>query len=70
MKNLKKRFKIDSNSISEGSKADLTFFNPKTEWIFTEEDIKSTSKNSAFLNHPLRGKVYGIFANNKLHINK
>jgi len=68
--NLKKRFKIESNTISEGNKADLTFFNPKTEWTFTEEDIKSTSKNSAFLNQPLRGKVYGIFANNKLHINK
>jgi len=68
--NLKKRFKIESNSISEGNKADLTLFNPKIEWIFDESEIKSTSKNSAFLDQSMRGKVYGIFSNNKLHINK
>jgi dihydroorotase len=68
--NLKKRFKIKSNAISEGNKADLTLFNPKIEWIFTEEDIHSTSKNSAFIDQPLRGKVYGIFSNKKLILNK
>ncbi|MFT4697551.1 MAG: dihydroorotase [Flavobacteriaceae bacterium] len=68
--NLKKRFKIESNSISEGNKADITLFNPKVEWTFNESDIKSTSKNSAFINQSLRGKVYGVFANNKLIINK
>ena len=68
--NLKKRFKIESNSISEGNKADITLFNPKVEWTFNKSDIKSTSKNSAFINQSLRGKVYGVFANNKLIINK
>lgn len=64
----KTRFQIESNSIKEGNKANLTLFNPDFEYIFKEEDILSTSKNSIFLNKKLNGKVYGIIANNKLII--
>ncbi len=67
---LKKRFSITESSISEGNKADITLFNPNVEWTFTEDDIVSTSKNSAFINQSLRGKVVGIIANNKLVLNK
>ncbi len=60
------RFKIESPSLSEGSEANLTFFNPGTEYTFDKSHIHSTSKNSAFLGHELKGTVYGIFSNNKL----
>lgn len=63
---LKQVFKINSEKIEEGVTADLTFFNPETEWTFNEENIYSTSKNAALLNSKLKGKPYGIFANNQL----
>lgn len=62
-------FRIENHSIQEGNFADITLFNPDTEAIFTASDILSTSKNSAFINKKLKGKVYGVFANNQLIIN-
>lgn len=60
------RFMLDHLIIKEGEMANLTFFNPDQAYIFTDKDILSTSKNSAFLGKELKGKAYGIFANNKL----
>lgn len=67
---LKQIFKIPSYKIEEGNIADLSFFDPNKKWIFTENDIVSTSKNSAFLTSSLKGKPYGIYANNQLVLNK
>jgi len=64
--NPRKRFGLEEICIKEGEKANLTLFNPFEEYIFTENEILSISKNSAFLNKSLKGKAYGIFANNKL----
>lgn len=61
-------FLNDSNGIKVGSKADLTLFDPSKEWTFTKGDILSKSKNSAFLNHKMKGFVYGIYNNDKLII--
>jgi len=61
-------FLNDSNEIKVGSKADLTLFDPSKEWTFTKNDILSKSKNSAFLNHKMKGFVYGIYNNDKLII--
>ena len=62
-------FGIENLIIKEGQKADITFFNPEQSYLFTEKHILSTSKNSAFINKKLKGKVYGIFANNQLILN-
>lgn len=61
-------FLNDSNGIKVGSKADLTLFDPSKDWTFTKNDILSKSKNSAFLNHKMKGFVYGIYNNDKLII--
>jgi dihydroorotase len=53
-------------TISEGQKANITLFNPDGKSTFTAENIKSKSKNSAFLNQELKGKVYGIYNQEKL----
>lgn len=53
-------FKIDTPSIKEGNKVNITLFNPTKEYSFTKENILSKSKNSAFLNHPMNGEVYGV----------
>jgi dihydroorotase len=65
----KEIFGIKNHSIEEGNIADISLFNPELATIFTEVNILSTSKNSAFINKKLKGKVYGIFANNQLIIN-
>lgn len=55
-------------ALQVGEKADLTLFNPDGEWTFGKDDILSKSKNSAFLNHPMKGRVYGIYHSGKLII--
>ena len=62
-------FGLENHSISEGNKADITLFNPDLATVFTKEAILSTSKNSPYINKKLKGKVYGVFANNQLILN-
>jgi dihydroorotase len=63
-------FGIDAHSLTEGTKASFTLFNPKGSWTFSKNDIKSKSKNSAFLGQELKGKAYGIYSQGKLILNK
>jgi dihydroorotase len=65
----RKVFKITEDQIKEGELANLTFFNPTKEWVFTKEHIQSKSKNSAFLNQKMKGEVYGVFVNGVLNTN-
>jgi len=65
----KERFDIASNPINIGNTAELTLFNPNPTYTFTKEHIISTSKNSIFENFQLKGKVYGIIANNQAVLN-
>ncbi len=66
---LKETFKIPSEKIEEGNRAELTLFNPDITWEFAEQDILTTSKNAALLGTKLKGKPYGILANNQLVLN-
>lgn len=59
-------FKISIPKFEVGCKANYTLFNPNGEWIFSENDIFSTTKNSAFIGRKMKGKVYGIINNNQL----
>jgi dihydroorotase len=62
----KATFQIENSEIKEGNKANLTLFNPESNWIFEKENILSKSKNSAFLGAKMKGKVYGIYNQGKL----
>ena len=62
-------FGIENFSIKENNKVEITLFNPENKYTFTKEHILSTSKNSAFLSKELKGKAYGIYANNQLILN-
>jgi len=62
-------FNISESTILEGTKANITLFNPSLSWVFKEGNIISTSKNAALLGKSLLGKAYGIINNNKLMIN-
>lgn len=59
-------FNVPNVEIAEGNTANITLFSTDGEWIFTQENILSKSKNSAFLGTKMRGKVIGIYNNSKL----
>ncbi|WP_452220756.1 dihydroorotase [Lacinutrix salivirga] len=65
----KERFSTENSSIKVGEMANLTLFNPDSKYIFSTQHIISTSKNSIFLDYPLKGQVYGVIANNKMELN-
>jgi dihydroorotase len=50
-------------ALEEGAEANLTFFEPDTEWIFNKSYSKS--KNTPFLGQTLKGKVRGVINNGK-----
>ena len=50
--------------IKEGSKANLTVFNPDVDWTFTKDQIKSKSQNTPFLNYKFSGKALMVVNNN------
>lgn len=59
-------FGIENQPIIEGEKACFTLFNPEENWIFMKENMRSKSKNSAFLGMKMKGKVYGIYNQKQL----
>ena len=63
------RFGIKNYKFKEGEIANLTLFNTEGDYIFKKSDIKSTSKNSLFLNKKLKGKVYGSINHKKMILN-
>ena len=65
----KTRFGIETSNIAVGVKANLTLFNPDISYTFSDEQIISTSKNAIFKSYTLKGKAYGIIANNKSALN-
>jgi len=65
----KATFGIESQTIAEGSKANITLFNPNGKSKFVKENILSKSKNSAFLGIEIKGKAYGIYNQGKLVLN-
>ena len=56
----KTRFGLEMQSIDAGAKANLTLFDPKVQSIYIKSSIASKSKNSAFLDMEMQGKVHGI----------
>ena len=62
-------FGISNPVISAGSTADLTLFNPNKPYSYSADNLKSTSKNSAYLGSELQGKVIGSFNNGVLTLN-
>lgn len=63
-----KTFNLEKNSINIGNNANLSLFNPKTNWIFKPENIQSFSKNSIMLQKNMQGVVYGIINENKIQL--
>jgi dihydroorotase len=65
----RKLFGLPIPEIKEGAAANLTLFDPAAEYVFTENMIRSKSKNSPFIGKQLKGKAVGIINNGKLQLN-
>lgn len=63
-------FKIENTNIVVNQKAVLTLFTNEGDSAFSKQNILSKSKNSIFLNQPIKGKVYGIYNNKTLITNE
>ncbi|HEY0273337.1 MAG TPA: dihydroorotase [Chitinophaga sp.] len=57
-------FGLEAPCLETGTVANLTVFDPETEWTFTEQDIASRSRNSAYLGAALKGRVLGVINGN------
>lgn len=62
----KSRFNIPETIIEEGAPANFTFFDPDFTYDFGKEHIYSTSKNSLFLGHELKGRIYGVVSGERI----
>ncbi|MBT8395184.1 MAG: amidohydrolase family protein, partial [Bacteroidia bacterium] len=65
----KERFGLETNSINIGNKLNITLFNPDLNYVFSDDNIISKSKNAIFEKQNLKGKAYGIIANNQIYLN-
>jgi len=61
-----KVIKIDPPSLKPGTKAEVILIDPEEEYIFTEDIIKSKSKNTPFLGKKLKGRVKKIILNKEV----
>jgi dihydroorotase len=52
--------------IKEGFDADITVVDPDEEWVFTEAEVASRSKNSPFYGQTLKGRVTHTITGGKL----
>ena len=68
--NIREVFNLPLPSIAEGEKANLTIFVPAEEYVFEERNIYSKSKNNAFIDKKLKGKVIGIINKDRLFLSE
>lgn len=68
--NIRQIFNLPIPSIAEGEKANLTLFTPSEEYVFEEKNIYSKSKNNAFIDKHLKGKVIGIINKDRLFLSE
>ena len=68
--NIHSVFNLHLPAFDVGQKANLTLFLPEEKYLFEEKNILSKSKNNAFIQQRLKGRVIGIINKDKLHLNK
>ena len=58
-------FGMDTGGVAKGSTADVVVLDPTREWSFSEEVIRSKSKNSPFVGRKLLGAVEYVFVDGR-----
>lgn len=64
--NPRKILQIKPVSIHEGYEAEFVFIDFEKDWVFSEKDIKSKSKNTPFIGTRMKGKILGIYNKGQL----
>lgn len=54
-------FGLPSGTLKVGSDADVVVLDPKRTWVFSEQGVRSKSKNSPFLGRELTGQAKHVF---------
>lgn len=67
--NPRKIFGLPQAEILEGMPADMTLFLPDATYTFDEKQVRSKSKNSAFIGKELKGSIVGIVNGEKVFLN-
>lgn len=65
----KTKLGIQTSIIEVNQRADLSLFDPNSEYIFQKQNIISKSKNAIFLGESLKGKVLGSIYNSSFYEN-
>ncbi|MCW3115840.1 MAG: dihydroorotase [Segetibacter sp.] len=68
--NARRIFSLKKNIIKENEIGDFTIFERQTDFIYSLNDVKSKSKNSAFIGKELKGKVIGIVNKDQVILNE
>jgi len=58
-------FGLPVNRFTSGDPADITLLDPNLPWTLTEQEMRSKSKNTPFLNTKLTGRCVGLFVAGK-----
>jgi dihydroorotase len=64
--NPRKIFQLEQPKILQGTACLITLFNPTQSWILKENNIRSKSKNTPFIDKKFTGKVVGIINGMKM----
>ncbi len=67
--NARKIFGLPVPVINENVTATLTLFDPVRKWTFSEQNIRSKSRNTPFIGKELNGKAIGIINKKELFLN-
>jgi dihydroorotase len=67
--NPRKIFGLPQPVVTTGQEATLTVYNPSSTHTFNITDVRSKSKNSAFIGKPLAGSIKGIIHKDNLFLN-
>ncbi|NEV94223.1 dihydroorotase [Psychroflexus sp. YR1-1] len=65
----KTNFGLQTSKIDLKQRADLSLFDPDSEYTFQKQHIFSKTKNSIFLGESLKGKVFGSIYNDSFYEN-
>ena len=62
-------FEMPDCTITINSSCCITLFDPAVNWVLYENDIKTKSRNTPFINHQMTGKSFGILNGNNYFSN-
>lgn len=68
--NPRKILNLKVPAIKVGEKANLTIFNTDEEWIYSDKEVRSKSKNSPYLGNTLTGRATAIYNRGRFVENK